>query len=257
MIKKCGFITGASRGIGKGVAFALAEMGFQTVLVATDKAKLEAVAQEITTAFSLTPDEEPLVFPVDVSSQQEVARAVDQSYLKTKRFDLLFNGAGIAKSGTSELSLQDLVAMLNINLVGTFNCVHAIAPYMKQNRSGYIFNVSSRAGKIGISTIGGYAASKFAVAGLAESLFNELASYGIKVSTLFPGYVNTDMAAGRSTLADEDKIEVADIVKTVQFLLSLSAHCCIKEVVLECRKTVELMNAALLQGKKGPPSKDL
>ena len=246
---KCAFITGASRGIGREIAFALSEIGFRCILVATSKQKLEAVAQELTTRFHLAPSAEPLIFPLDVSQPKEVENAVKEAQAKTHSFDVLFNGAGIARSGTSELSYEDLLDMLNINCVGTFNCIRSIVPYMKKARSGYIFNVSSRAGKIGISTIGGYAASKFGVAGLSESLFNELVSYGIKVTTLFPGYVKTDMASGRSSIADEDKIPTSDIAKTVLFLLSLSSNCYIKEIMPECRKTLELMNEALLKGK--------
>ena len=246
---KCAFITGASRGIGKEIAFALSELGFRCVLVATNKQKLEAVAQELTSRFHLAPSVEPLIFPLDVSDSKQVESAVKEAQEQTRSFDILFNGAGIARSGTSELSYNDLFDMLSINCIGTFNCIRSIVPYMKNARSGYIFNISSRAGKIGISTIGGYAASKFAVAGLSESLFNELVSYGIKVTTIFPGYVNTDMASGRSSIADEDKIPTSDIVKTVLFLLSLSSNCCIKEIMPECRKTVELMNEALLKGK--------
>lgn len=247
---KCAFITGASRGIGKEIAFALSEAGYRCVLVATNKQKLEDVAQELTTRFHLAPSLEPLIFPLDISQPLEVETAVKEAEAITHSFDVLFNSAGIVRYGTSEMSYQDLFDMLTINCIGTFNCIRAIVPYMKKTHSGYIFNVSSRAGKIGISTIGGYAASKFGVAGLSESLFNELVSYGIKVTTLFPGYVDTDMASGRSSIANEDKIPTSDIAKIVLFLLSLSSNCYIKEIIPECRKTLELMNESLLKGKK-------
>jgi 3-oxoacyl-[acyl-carrier protein] reductase len=112
---------------------------------------------------------------------------------------------------------------------------------MKKQNSGYIFNIASRAGKVGVATQGGYAASKFGVVGLNDSLFNELASFGIKVTAICPGWVDTDLGV-RSSLAKEDKILVEDVVKTIPFLLGLSPNCCIKEIVLECRKTVELAN---------------
>lgn len=114
---------------------------------------------------------------------------------------------------------------------------------MKKQKTGYIRNVSSIAGKMGIGHLGGYSASKFGLMGL-----NELVASGIKVTAVCLGYVDTDRAAS-SKLAEEDKIPVADIVKMVQFLLGLSSNCCILEINSECCKTVELTNAALLTGR--------
>jgi 3-oxoacyl-[acyl-carrier protein] reductase len=222
------FVTGASRGIGKAVALTLAEMGYRLALIATDKAKLEQVAHTL---------KDPLVFPLDVSHPDQVAEAVKKTYEKTSRIDLLFNGAGIVHYGTSELPQQDLQAMMQVNLMGAFHCIQQIAPYMKQQRSGYIFNVSSRAGKVGFATHGGYCASKFALIGLNEALFNELISYGVKVTALCPGWVDTDMAA-KSPIVPADRIPVADIANTVRFLLSLSPQASVREILIECTKNV-------------------
>ena len=243
-MKKVALVTGASRGIGKAIALALSQLGYHLGLIATDEKKLLQTKEEI---FSQS-GRESFIFPLDVSDEKKVDSAVLSLLEKEGRIDILVNAAGIARHGTSELSHQSLRDQLNVNLVGAFNCIHAVAPAMKQQKSGYIFNIASRAGKVGIATVGGYSASKFALMGLNESLYNELTAFGIKVTALCPGYVNTDMAA-RASIPPEKRIPVEDIVKTIEFLLSLSPNSCVRDVSIDCCSTVEKMNDALLKSR--------
>ena len=241
-MKKIALVTGASRGIGRGVALILAEMGYRLALIATNASLLQEVAGLVTQKHQLSKEEEPLIFALNVADSKSVDRAVNQLIEKTKRIDVLVNAAGILRTGTTEISGEAFLDMLKVNLFGCFNFIHAIAPWMKKQRSGYIFNIASMAGKRGPGMLGGYSASKFGLVGLNEALFNELAEYGIKTTAICPGFVDTDMAAN-IPLSKTDKIPVDDISKTIQFLLELSPSSCVKEVMIECRKTVELANS--------------
>ena len=110
---------------------------------------------------------------------------------------------------------------------------------MRAQRTGYIVNIASRAGKIGFAGEGVYCAEKFGLVGLSESVYRELAGDGIKVTTLCPGWVNTDMAQAAGTpLSAPDMIQPADILQTIRWLLSLTPATCVREVVIECLKSI-------------------
>jgi short-subunit dehydrogenase len=124
-----------------------------------------------------------------------------------------------------------------VNVTASLAFVQAVAPVMKDRHSGHIFNVASRAGKVGFADEGAYSASKFALVGLSESLYKELSASGIKVTSLCPSWVDTDMAQEAGTpLGHKDMIQPADLAKTIHWLLSLSPATCVKEVILECAK---------------------
>lgn len=238
---KTALITGASRGMGKGIALSLAEMGYRLALIATNECLLQEVASAITQTYRLSKDEEPLVFALNVSDSQRVGQAVLQCIEKTKNIDVLVNAAGIFKLGTTDIAEEEFLEMLHVNLLGCFHCIHAVVPWMKKQRSGYIFNIASILGKKAFGPIGSYAASKFGLVGFNEAVFHELAEYGIKTTAICPGWVDTDMAAG-SPLTQAEKIPVDDIAKTIRFLLQLSPSSYLKEVIIECRKSVETTN---------------
>ena len=110
---------------------------------------------------------------------------------------------------------------------------------MKSNKEGHIINISSRAGKYGFPGSGIYSASKFGLNGLTESLYREYVSTGVKVTTICPGWVNTDMAfEANSPYKAAEMIQPEDIVKAVKFLLDLSGPTCIKELVIESSKSI-------------------
>ena len=110
---------------------------------------------------------------------------------------------------------------------------------MKAQKSGHIFNVASRAGKVGFSGGGAYSASKFGLVGLSESLYRELNPLGIKVTALCPGWVNTEMAVDAGTpLESEQMIQPDDLFRTIEWLLQLSPAACVKEVILESPNSI-------------------
>lgn len=110
---------------------------------------------------------------------------------------------------------------------------------MKQQQSGYIFNVASRSGKVGFAGSGGYSASKFGLVGLNESLYRELTPQGIKVTALCPAWVNTKMAREAGTpLEAGEMIQPDDLFETIRWLLNLSSGACVKEVVITNPKSL-------------------
>jgi len=110
---------------------------------------------------------------------------------------------------------------------------------MKQQKSGFIINVASRAGKISYADSGIYSASKFGLVGLSESLYKKLAPFGIKVTTICPGIVDTQMASEAATkLSSEEMIQPIDIMETIRWLLKLSMSTCVKEAVIECKRQI-------------------
>ncbi len=188
-------ITGASRGIGRAVAIGLAQDGYQTILVGRSRETLESVAQTICGQMNLDGNLAPLVVPLDLSRLDDIASVLGPVIDRLGRVDVLVNNAGQHIPGSLDLRCKDLEHLLRVNVTAQVAVLQSVVPMMTQQGSGYIFNVASRAGKVGFEGVGGYCASKFALAGFGESLYRELVPQGIKVTTLCPGWVNTDMAA--------------------------------------------------------------
>ncbi|MEM1244607.1 MAG: SDR family oxidoreductase, partial [Pseudomonadota bacterium] len=154
-----------------------------------------------------------------------------------KKIDVLVNNAGIAIKGTADIKTEDFEKIIKINLLGAFYVMHEVVPYMKQQRSGHIINMASTAAKDARANLGAYAASKFGLAGYSDALFKELADFNIDVSTLCPGMVATEMSDG-SPIPDTEKIQPEDIAESIEYILKLSQHAIVKEIVIKCRKKI-------------------
>ena len=232
-------ITGASRGIGRAMAIGLAQQGYQTILVGRSRETLVPVAEAI--CEQVGPDDTlaPLVVPLDLSRLDDIDPVLGPVVYKLGRVDVLVNNAGQHVEGSLNMRCKDLERLLRINVTAQVAVLQTVVPMMKRRGSGYIFNVASRAGKVGFAGVGAYCASKFALAGFGESLYRELVPQGIKVTTLCPGWVNTDMAADATCpLEPDDMIQPEDLFKTIQWLLSLSPNVCVKDVLLESPKSM-------------------
>jgi len=228
-------ITGAGKGIGKAIAYGLAEMSYQTLLIGRNRRNLEQVSAEIVNNGGLA----PVIFQHDITDTAKMKETVKSIVAEFGRVDVLVNNAGIYFDGTLELSESEFQTMLNTNLTAQFNLTKEIAPLMEKQGSGYIFNIVSRAGKVGFAGSGGYSASKFGMLGLSESLYRELTPKGIKVTALCPGWVNTQMAFDAGTpLKAEEMIQPEDLFKTIQYLLQLSPSAIVKEVVIEAPSSI-------------------
>ncbi len=184
-------VTGASSGIGYDVATAFGRQGAQVGLIARRKSKLEDLAERITAAGG-----HPLVLQCDVTRRAEVQSAIAEATRAFGQIDILVNSAGLLIPDTiGEMRPEDLERMMNVNFYGTVHAIQAVLPAMRKNRGGgRIVNVASLAGRRGISPLGGYSASKFAVVGLTEALRVELVGSGVWVSLVMPGMIDTPMA---------------------------------------------------------------
>lgn len=232
---KVAIVTGATKGIGKAVALGLAQMNYQLVVIGRNEANLEQVADEINKISGLA----ALSFQLDITNTVAVNEVVETIVSQTGRIDILVNNAGIYFDGTLSISEADFKSMLDTNLMAQLVFTQAVVPQMKKQKSGYIFNVASRSGKIGFAESGAYSASKFGMVGLSESLYRELTPRGIKVTALCPGWVNTKMAFEAGTpLKPEQMIQPEDLMKTIQWLLTLSPGACIKEVVIDAPRSM-------------------
>ena len=186
-------ITGGGRGIGRAVAFAFAHEGARVAVAARTVAQIERVAEEINEEGGL----KAMAVACDVSDQESVAKAFSQVTEKFGRaVDILVNNAGIAESAPLVKTDDELWQRhIGINLSGTFYCTRAALPSMIERGWGRIINIASIAGKTGAPYIAAYTASKHGVLGLTRSVAVEMATKGITVNAICPGYVETDMAA--------------------------------------------------------------
>jgi NAD(P)-dependent dehydrogenase (short-subunit alcohol dehydrogenase family) len=177
---RVGVVTGAGGGIGREIARRLTREGMAVAVLDRDSAAAEAVAAEIG----------GLALAADVTSHEQVTRAVDKVLARLQRIDALVNNAGIAWMGPAmDMPLEAFRAMLRVNVEGMFIVSRAVLPHMMARRSGSVVNLASWAGKTGNANFAGYSASKFAVIGLTQALAREMAPHGIRVNAICPGIV--------------------------------------------------------------------
>ena len=218
-------ITGASRGIGRAVAFRLVQLGARLLLVARDQKALAEVRREIVDLANAEAEE----LPCDLTSASEIqtlSSRIDQA----GGCDVLVNSAGIGRIGAPlhAIPLQDFDAVIGTNLRAPFLLMRAVIPHMIARRAGDIVNISSLAGQGPLADGAAYAASKWALNGLSYSAAEELRSHNIRVSVVAPGSVNTDFGRGGK---DRTKmLQPDDVAATVAMLVTQPRHAFISEV---------------------------
>lgn len=182
-------ITGASSGIGRAAALACAKRGARVVLAARRVEKLQALCGEISKF-----NDACLYVRTDVTQEHQVQNLFDETEHRWGRVDILINNAGRGlKEEIRNISFDDWRAVLHTNLTSVFLCSReALRRMIAQNHPGHIITISSIAGLYGTATFGAYCAAKHGVTGFQRSLKWEARRYGIKVSTLFPGRVETE-----------------------------------------------------------------
>lgn len=241
-MKRVAIVTGASRGIGACVAAGLAKDGYAVALTARSLDALDQVASLIKSECSASAEgaggqPDVATFALDVQDHEAVEGMVSSVVSSYKRIDLLFNNAGLGLEGTVDLPHEEFDRVVSVNLKGAFNFLKAVVPVMKEQGEGTIINVSSRAGKIGFANSGAYSASKFGLVGLSESLYRELCPLGIKVTTLCPSWVDTEMTKD-APVSSEEMLVPDDLLKTVRWLLSLSSAAVVKDLIIECKTRI-------------------
>ena len=230
-MKKVAVITGASRGIGLSVAKYLASKNYNLALIATNQELLKRVK-----GLLLAQNKEGIDITThsqDVSKVNNTKELIHKIAKDMGRLDVLFHSAGIADAGTSDLETDKFSRMQAINVHGTFSTNTAVAEIMKKQGHGYIINVSSMSGIRGLARNGGYAMSKFAVTGWSEALMKELVGCNVKVTAICPSVIDTDLTKNFD-LSNDNKIQCSDVVKTVEYLLSLSPQVSIDKVAIQC-----------------------
>ena len=181
-------ITGASNGIGRCLALDLAARGAIIVGCGRSLERLQATAAEMQRTSPLS-----TAIQCDVAELDQVRAMVTGVLAKFGKIDILINNAGIGmRKPFADTPIEMIEELMRTNYFGVVYCTHEALPSMIARGSGHIVNISSVAGKIGTPNIAGYCASKFALNGLSESLYYELAPHGVSVSVICPGPVRTD-----------------------------------------------------------------
>lgn len=189
--KKNAIVTGASRGIGKSVALKLAKEGYNVQIFGRDKSKLRTLANKLNKIGS-----ESDFFIGDVADEDFVQNSVTTILKKNKKIDLLVNNAGVAIfKKFIDTSINDFKTQIDANLIGTFNFSKSVIESMIEKKNGTIVNVVSQAGKFGFNYGSTYAATKHAVLGFSKSLMLEVRKFNIRIISICPGSVDTEMIA--------------------------------------------------------------
>lgn len=187
---KNALVTGAGKGLGKAIAIALAAEGVNVALLGRTESDLVAVAEELKAY-----DVKTAVAVADVSDIDQVNTAISQLKQQIGVIDILVNNAGVGAFGKfMDLEPAKWRQIIEINLLGVYYVTRAVLPEMIEKQVGDIINVSSTAGKNGAAVTSAYSASKFGLIGLSESLMQEVRKHNIRVSTMLPSTVATDMA---------------------------------------------------------------
>ena len=183
-------VTGASRGIGRAVALALAGEGAEVVVnYASSPDAAEEVVAEIQAQGGSA-----YAIKADVADEASVEDLIKTVLKRSERIDVLVNNAGITRDGLlMRMKTEDWQAVINLNLTGVFLCTRAVARPMLKQRSGRIINITSVVGLMGNAGQANYAAAKAGVVGLTRSSAKEMASRGITVNAVAPGFIATDM----------------------------------------------------------------
>ncbi|MBF1989264.1 MULTISPECIES: 3-oxoacyl-[acyl-carrier-protein] reductase [Fischerella] len=189
---KVAIVTGASRGIGRAIARELAKFGASVVVnYASSSQAADELVSEITQAGGSA-----IALAADVSKEEQVDALINAAIEKFNRLDILVNNAGITRDTLLlRMKPEDWQAVIDLNLTGVFLCTRAASKIMLKQRSGRIINITSVAGLMGNPGQANYSAAKAGVIGFTKTVAKELASRGITVNAVAPGFIATDMTS--------------------------------------------------------------
>ncbi|WP_394740517.1 SDR family oxidoreductase [Natronococcus roseus] len=231
-------VTGASSGIGAATARELADAGASVALAARREDRLESLADEIETAGG-----EALVVPTDVTEETQVREMVDTTVSELGGLDVLVNNAGVMLlEPVATADPDDWQQMLDLNVQAVMVASQAALDVMRESGEGDIVNLSSVAGRKAYAGSSGYNASKFGVTAFSESLREEVADSDIRVTSIEPGFVDTELP---EHIPDEDQremvdemlegitpLEPEDVARSIRFAVSQPTHVDVNELLL-------------------------
>ena len=209
------FITGAGRGIGRAIAHAFAKEGARIAVTGRTKESRELVAEEIAAAGG-----EARPFALDVTKDEEVARAVREVMSAWGQIDVLVNNAGVTLLHTPvwATAVDEWDSLIKLNLRGVFLCCHAVIPHMMDRGRGIIINLGSSSGPKAAGDFGSYSASKWGVVGYTTSLAQSVRPHGILVNGINPGWVDTDMSRAFDAAGDPEWSTAQEIADAALYL---------------------------------------
>lgn len=233
-------VTGATSGFGMAIARKFAIDGNTICITGRRMERLEALKTELEQN-----GVKIIVSCFDIRNRQEVERAVAELRTKVDKVDILVNNAGLAAglSSIEDGNIDDWDAMIDTNVKGLLYMTRQIAPMMKEQNAGHIFNIGSTAGKQVYKNGNVYCASKFAVEALNQAMRIDLLPYGIKVTAVNPGLAETefsivrfkgDEAKAKTVYEGFEPLHPEDIADIVFYCANLPAHVCINDLVVTC-----------------------
>lgn len=201
-------VTGASRGIGRAIAWRLARADCDVILLARSERELNELAMEIKTA-----GREAMAIPTDLRDAEQIERAVKKALGYFGRIDILVNNAGLWHYGdVQDFGIAEWDEMFDVNVRGTFLTTKFVLPSMLARKSGHIVNIVSVSGLIGEAQAAGYNATKWAARGFSYSLLKEVRAKGIRVTVVNPGGVNNNEATTPRAAKFIQNEDVAELV---------------------------------------------
>lgn len=202
---KVAFVTGASRGIGKGVATKFAEEGAKVGLVDINEEVLSSTVSELREK-----GYDVLALAADVSNAEQVEKAVETTVKQYGKIDILVNNAGVLRDNLLfKMTDSDWDTVMNVHLKGSFNCARAVQKHMVENKYGRIINTSSTSA-LGNRGQANYSTAKAGLQGFTKTLAIELGKFGITVNAIAPGFIETDMT---KATAERIGISFEDLIK--------------------------------------------
>jgi NADP-dependent 3-hydroxy acid dehydrogenase YdfG len=230
-VAKHALITGASSGIGRATALAFAEAGINLALVSRSQPKLEAVA-----AIARQSGVQVKTYGFDLAMVGQVKDQISAIVADFGAIDLLINNAGMGYTGTlAATPLADWQRVIDLNLTSVFQCIQGVLPEMRAQQRGTIINVASIAGHQAFPNWGAYCVSKFGLMALSKTLAAEERAHGIRVVTISPGSVNTEIWDTATVDADFDRTQMLtpDVVaQAILYAASVPSHAVVEEVLL-------------------------
>ncbi len=228
MKKKVAIITGASEGLGKAISIKLASKKYITVLASRDKKKLQNTSSDISKV-----NGEYFIIPTDITSEKNVKTLFSKAS-KLGKIELLINNAGVGTfNKVEEIKLKEWKKMIDVNLTGSFLCSKEAIIIMKKQKYGHILFLNSLSGKRVLPWGSGYSASKYGLKGFADTIRLELRKFNIKVTSIYPGSIDSTWWDKMNVDFPRSKmLKLDDVVDVIYNSISYKGRTVIEEVDL-------------------------